>query len=368
VGEGGVKAFEQPAANLPLNWDNSIIRPALLGLGSGFAVPNRGHLNQPFNLVARRSEQLFKAQVDFRRPARDIRQGREYSGTLNSAAPRLAGTSVVPFKIAGTVQDAALQLSLRPIDAGFAKLSLDTALHAKPSSQSPHKSPNEYRAGLAPLLIMSFLLGAAGVAIVPAVAGKITAMTAAHFRSGGNSTDIGWTNDPLALPRMQRDNRLLSYLDFVINRGTKQPYDEVPVPASGPASQADATAETGVEDQTPPDGDALTAGPETPIEGGVKSLPSLYFDPSTGKQVIGNFATRSFPGDHGACTEIAQEMLLDAQAKQDALFTLADTQAIKVMRFCAGNGAVIITCRNGRITISPRRPRPNDGCSGRQAL
>jgi hypothetical protein len=116
------------------------------------------------------------------------------------------------------------------------------------------------------------------------------------------------------------------------------------------------------------DGAAEYVGPETPVHTGKSKLPSLYFDWTTRKQVIGNFETRSFPGGYRACTEIAESMMRDGRATQDALYTLADTEAIKVMRICAANGAVIITCRNGRVTISPRRSRPDDDCNGRRAF
>lgn len=250
-------------------------------------------------------------------------------------------------------------------------------------ASSPAAKPIQLRRGkpqrkspirLAAQLLLSFLVGAAGVAALPIVYGKLAPLHVARPMQAENFTTIGWTHDPLALTRMYRDNRLLSYVDFVVNRSTKQPYVEWEAAAIEPAgASADpAIVETSSGEDTALaslDGATGEGGPETPpARDGVSKLPSLYFDAAARKQVIGNFETRSFPGGHASCTEIAQSMAADARAGQDSLRVLGDTEEIKVIRICAANGNVVITCRNGRITVSPRRPRPDDGCNAQQAF
>jgi hypothetical protein len=223
------------------------------------------------------------------------------------------------------------------------------------------------RARLAAGLLTSFLLGAAGVAVTPAVFGKFTVLPDIHLWRGANLTDIRWTNDPVALTRLYRGNRLLSDLDFAVNRSTKQHYIGLQPAAAAPGAEVDAAADGASASL---DGAAGgVGGPETPpIQDGVSRLPSLYFDAATHTQVIGNFETRSFSGDRAACAEIAQSMVRDARTGQNSLYTLADTKEIKVMKICAANGMVMITCRNDRVTVSPRRPRPDDGCNVRQVF
>ena len=43
---------------------------------------------------------------------------------------------------------------------------------------------------------------------------------------------------------------------------------------------------------------------------------------------------------------------------------LADSDAITVARICAANGSLVVTCRMDQITISPRRLKPNETCTG----
>jgi hypothetical protein len=224
-------------------------------------------------------------------------------------------------------------------------------------------------------LLTAFVLGAACTAAMPAIFDKIAAVHADYRRHGANFTDIRRTDDPLALPRMYRDNQLFSYLDSTINRSTKQPNIESQPAAVDPAIDAETIdgdpmlSEANLEERAQSadiDDVAETDGSETPDRDRMATQPSLYFDPATRQQVIGNFRTRSFPGDHRSCTETAQAMISDAGGRQASLLTLADIDAIKVMKICAANGTVIITCRNDQITISPRRARPDDGCKAHQ--
>jgi hypothetical protein len=55
-------------------------------------------------------------------------------------------------------------------------------------------------------------------------------------------------------------------------------------------------------------------------------------------------------------------MARDSSGNTNALQTLADTSAIMVLKICAANGTVVLTCRSGQVTISPRQARPDDKC------
>jgi hypothetical protein len=227
----------------------------------------------------------------------------------------------------------------------------------QPNSQEPSRRARIRGMGYEAPLLFSFFLGIVATMVIPAALNGIAAMHAHYYWRQMRLTDVQRVNDPLALPRMYRDDRLFSYLDLAVNRSSKRPFDDVQLAAADPGIQADGAAGS----------DSAASGTELEEHNSLASLdgaaqPSLYFDPASGQQVIGSFKTLSFPGDHELCTDTAQSMISDAKGDQNSLHTLADTREIKVMRICAGNGAVIITCRNNQVTISPRRSRPDDGC------
>lgn len=91
--------------------------------------------------------------------------------------------------------------------------------------------------------------------------------------------------------------------------------------------------------------------------------PVLKKNRKNGKLEIGNFDTVSLMGNATECLEMGYTLLDDAGASDTELEVLAQTSMITMARICASNGSVVITCRADQVTISPRRPRPNDTCT-----
>jgi hypothetical protein len=78
---------------------------------------------------------------------------------------------------------------------------------------------------------------------------------------------------------------------------------------------------------------------------------------------IGNFRSATLEGAAEECVDLGYSMLSDAKAPNDLLDILVATEQITISKICAANGSIIFTCRAGKITISPRRKKPNDGCT-----
>ena len=91
--------------------------------------------------------------------------------------------------------------------------------------------------------------------------------------------------------------------------------------------------------------------------------PMLTLDNVTGEFVIGNFSSKSFAGGPRSCDQLGAQMVSDIGGPDGMLSTVADTELISVNRICAQNGSILLSCRNGNVTVSPRRARPDDGCS-----
>jgi hypothetical protein len=189
-------------------------------------------------------------------------------------------------------------------------------------------------------------------------------------------TEVHQERDPTAISRLKRSDRADAIT--ISNNLTKTSYSAAIVPAGEaeePIAQtisAEGT-EAGNPEMIPDVGEDLLpeenygeapsiSGSETPSKNSKRVMPSLYFDKAKGQRVIGNFQTRSFPGESETCSEIGAAMAKDASGSTDALQTLADTSAITVLRICAANGSVVLTCRAGQVTISPRQARPDDKC------
>jgi len=144
---------------------------------------------------------------------------------------------------------------------------------------------------------------------------------------------------------------------------------EQPVQATGDAT-ADEQSETvaAVDDATAEQdqGDGageMTVGPEDPAAQMVKS-PVLRKAQKNGDVEIGSFTTVSLPGSSSECLDTAYGLLEDAGASRDKLKVLAESKLITVARICAANGSLVVTCRSDQITISPRRLKPNESCTG----
>lgn len=79
---------------------------------------------------------------------------------------------------------------------------------------------------------------------------------------------------------------------------------------------------------------------------------------------IGNFRSATIGGGAEECVSLGYTMLSAARAKEDLLNVMVANKQITIAKICASNGTIILTCRNGKISISPRRARPDDSCSG----
>lgn len=124
----------------------------------------------------------------------------------------------------------------------------------------------------------------------------------------------------------------------------------------------DAPVAATVAEKSPDEGQQLAElGPE-----GVntQSMSPLLRRASGGSVEIGNFSTVSMNGEISECLDIGYGLLDDAGAPRGALKVLAESDAITMARICAANGTIVLTCRGGGVTISPRRPRPDDRCTG----
>ena len=95
---------------------------------------------------------------------------------------------------------------------------------------------------------------------------------------------------------------------------------------------------------------------------GTATGPVLRKDPATGAISIGNYKSMTIAGNQHGCLELGRSMLTDIGAPTDKLSVLMTTAQILIVKICANNGSVMITCRGGKIVVSPRRARPDDKC------
>lgn len=133
-------------------------------------------------------------------------------------------------------------------------------------------------------------------------------------------------------------------------------------PAEVAAVEPEQEAVGAEQDQGDGTGD-ITVGPEDPAAQLSRS-PVLRKAQKNGDVEIGSFATVSLPGSSTECLETAYNLLEDAGAPREKLKVLADSKMITVARICALNGSLVVTCRMDQITISPRRLKPNETCTG----
>jgi len=227
---------------------------------------------------------------------------------------------------------------------------------------------------LSSLLLFSALLG--GVALT--LADNLMMLHESgtkQVRGDSRMTEIIQHADPLALSRSLRGDRLdLSYA-LQSNRAAKGSIagESSRSTANLPESQAKFAAEAlfdARENGAMQGKNDFTANVKAEIGLSLNTsrrLPaSISRDPETGELSIGDFEAMSFPGEAGSCREIGETIMHELASPKD-LQVVAETELISVMRICASNGSVILSCRNGGVTISPRRLRPNDGCSGEKA-
>ena len=108
---------------------------------------------------------------------------------------------------------------------------------------------------------------------------------------------------------------------------------------------------------------ALTAGASVDDLETLRAAPILRKSPKDGKLEIGNFKSLSLVGAPGECLDFGDAMLRDAGVANEKLDVVADADEITIVRICAANGSIIITCRGGQIAVSPRKSRPDDKCA-----
>lgn len=82
----------------------------------------------------------------------------------------------------------------------------------------------------------------------------------------------------------------------------------------------------------------------------------------SGELEIGSFKSVILNGGVDDCKLMGETMLNDLGVSARKIMTIADSGQISIARICANNGSIILSCRNGKITISPRRSRPDDKC------
>lgn len=169
------------------------------------------------------------------------------------------------------------------------------------------------------------------------------------------------TADPLAISRQERaDNELLTRGP---QRQLKGPLQVTWVASSAAVEEGAGSSGAASPEQDQGDGGEVTMGPEDPAAALSRS-PVLRRGRQAGEVEIGSFTTVSLSGADNGCLETAYGLLEDAGAPRSRLQVLAESAAITVARVCASNGSLVVTCRMGQVTISPRRPKPNEACSG----
>jgi hypothetical protein len=117
-----------------------------------------------------------------------------------------------------------------------------------------------------------------------------------------------------------------------------------------------------------PEMDAIAIEFEEPVTGFEQStnlpegIPAMLRRKNNGIE-IGNFRSVTMDGAADECLNLGYSMLSAAKANQDLLDVMVTNKQITIANICASNGKVVFSCRNGKISISPRRARPDDSCS-----
>ena len=108
---------------------------------------------------------------------------------------------------------------------------------------------------------------------------------------------------------------------------------------------------------------ALSAGASVEDSETLRAEPILRRSPQSGKLEIGSFKSLSVVGSPEDCLNFGNALLRDSGAANEKLDVVTAVHEITIARICAANGSVIITCRGGQISVSPRRSRPDDQCA-----
>ena len=168
------------------------------------------------------------------------------------------------------------------------------------------------------------------------------------------TTTIAETPIDTSTGRTDEDGSGSNWIQMSQQRGNPQP---VQTQSHGPAVDDTVTAEGATDGFNP--ADAAAPGEK---RDGFRAQPILQKDAASGSLKIGNFKTLTLPGSQQSCVEIARAMLYDIGATADQMTTEMNSGQISIFKICASNGSVVITCRSGKIVVSPRRYRPDDQC------
>ena len=117
--------------------------------------------------------------------------------------------------------------------------------------------------------------------------------------------------------------------------------------------------------------DGLEPDPALPVAAAREPAPATRFDgvlegASTSMR-IASFSTRNEAANPAECRAGHAEIVKAFALPAARVKVLADTALLFQSQLCAANGVVVVTCFGTRATLSPRRPRPDDGCSQMQA-
>ena len=154
--------------------------------------------------------------------------------------------------------------------------------------------------------------------------------------------------------RTDEDGSRSNWIQLSQERGNPQP---VQTQSEGPAVDKTVAAEVAPDGFNP--AGSVAQGEE---RNGFRAQPILQKDAASGSLKIGNFKTLTLPGSQQSCVEIARSMLNDMGATADQMTTEMNSSQISIYKICTSNGSVVITCRSGKIVVSPRRYRPDDQC------
>ncbi len=82
---------------------------------------------------------------------------------------------------------------------------------------------------------------------------------------------------------------------------------------------------------------------------------------------IGNFEPVTLAGGASDCIAVGQSLLSSAGGASTLLDILVSNPQITISRICASNGSVILTCRAGKMTISPRKANGIKACGAKDS-
>ena len=173
--------------------------------------------------------------------------------------------------------------------------------------------------------------------------------------------------DPLAFARLARQDRELGRRGVQSSLKSSMPLTEIDqsnAAAMAADDQGDGS-DFAYDAPLPASYEGSVDGPETPgaAVAGTKISPIVRKDAKTGQLEIGNFKPVTLDGDATECLDMGYAMLGDTGTSNDLLDVMTATDSITIAKICAKNGSVVLSCRNQKITISPRHSRPDDNCA-----